>query len=153
MDVFFNQSSALVGTSQQHSDRILPFWNKRIEPGANLDGPRDRQRRYWLCYFPTPIKNIRMIRDIPFKMVWKEQARSLCKCWGGWGLKGNKMFWGEGWASWKNIKLTGRWVLLRTFCLKVECWGRKGSSGNKCQGVVKNIFWPPPPYSFKQKGT
>ena len=51
---FLNQSLALVGTSQQHSDRVPPFWNKRIELGANLDGLRGRQRCYQLCYFPAP---------------------------------------------------------------------------------------------------
>ena len=36
------------------SDRVLPFYNKQIVPGANPDHPLDRQRRYQLCYFPTP---------------------------------------------------------------------------------------------------
>ena len=40
-----NQSSALVGTSQQHTDRIQPFRNKRIVPGMNLNGRLDRRRR------------------------------------------------------------------------------------------------------------
>ena len=50
-------------TSRQHwweqvNNTVVEFHpseNKWIVPGANLDGPRGRQRRYRLCCFPAPL--------------------------------------------------------------------------------------------------